>query len=145
MQGMEGMGSMDMDMEGMHGMHAMRGMLGAYSMSREASGTAWQPESTPHMGVHSQWDGWDLMTHGFANLVFDHQSGDRGGEKTFSENMLMGMASRDLGDGRLGRIEARHALAGRVYLACQHGEAVCDLALIPGADPKIQVLKFDAV
>jgi hypothetical protein len=102
MQGMEGMGGMDMNMEGMHGMHAMRGMLGSYAMSREASGTAWQPESTPHMGVHSQWNGWDLMTHGFANLVFDHQSGDRGGEKTFSENMLMGMASRDLGDGRLG-------------------------------------------
>ncbi|MFL6235373.1 MAG: hypothetical protein ACJ76N_19715, partial [Thermoanaerobaculia bacterium] len=66
-QGMEGM-----DMEGMHhdhGMHAMRGMLGAYSMSREASGTAWQPESTPHVGYHTSWNGWDLMTHGFANLV----------------------------------------------------------------------------
>jgi hypothetical protein len=98
MQGMEGM-----DMEGMdHGMHAMRGMLGSYSMSREASGTAWQPESTPHVGYHAMWNGWDVMTHGFANLVFDHQSGPRGGEKTFSENMLMGMASRDLGDGRLG-------------------------------------------
>lgn len=98
MQGMEGM-----DMKGMdHGMHAMRGMLGSYSMSREASGTAWQPESTPHIGVHTAWNGWDLMTHGFINLIFDHQSGERGAEKTFSENMLMGMASRDLGAGRLG-------------------------------------------
>ena len=58
-----------------HGMHAMRGMLGTYSMSREASGTAWQPESTPHMGLHAMWNGWDLMAHGFANLIFDHQSG----------------------------------------------------------------------
>lgn len=101
MQGMQDMNGMDM--EGMHhGMHAMRGMLGSYSMSREASGTSWQPESTPHMGYHAMWNGWDVMTHGFANLVFDHQGGPRGGEKTFSENMLMGMASRDLGDGRLG-------------------------------------------
>ena len=39
------------DMPGMdHHMHAMRGMLGSYPMSREASGTAWQPESTPHTG-----------------------------------------------------------------------------------------------
>ena len=102
MQGMEDMQGMQ-GMEGMHhGMHAMRGMLGNYSMSREASGTAWQPESTPHMGVHAMWNGWDLMTHGFTSLIFDHQDGPRGGEKTFSENMLMGMASRDLGAGRLG-------------------------------------------
>jgi hypothetical protein len=92
-----------MDMKGMdHGMHAMRGMLGSYSMSREASGTAWQPESTPHMGVHAMWNGWDVMTHGFANLIVDRQGGPRGADKTFSENMLMGMASRDLGAGRLG-------------------------------------------
>jgi len=99
MQGMEDMPGM----EGMHhGMHAMRGLLGSYSMSREASGTAWQPESTPHLGVHTMWNGWDLMTHGFASLIFDLQGSSRGGEKTFSENMLMGMASRDLGAGRLG-------------------------------------------
>jgi hypothetical protein len=100
MQGMEGM-----DMAGMHhdhGMHAMRGMLGAYSMSREASGTAWQPESSPHVGYHTSWNGWDLMTHGFANLIYDHQGSDRGDSKTFSENMLMGMASREFGPGRLG-------------------------------------------
>ena len=96
MPGMESMPGMD------HGMHAMRGMLGNYPMSREASGTAWQPESTPHMGVHAMRNGWDLMIHGFADLIFDYQDGPRGGEKTFSENMLMGMASRDLGAGHLG-------------------------------------------
>ena len=105
MKGMEGHEGHDMkgNMEGMdHSMHAMRGMLGSYSMSREASGTAWQPESTPHMGVHTTWNGWELMTHGFANLVYDRQRGPRGDNKVFSENMLMGMASRDLGPGRLG-------------------------------------------
>jgi hypothetical protein len=96
MPGMESMPGMD------HGLHAMRGMLGSYPMSREASGTAWQPESTPHMGVHAMRNGWDLMIHGYADLIYDHQGSARGGEKTFSENMLMGMASRDLGAGRLG-------------------------------------------
>ena len=99
---MEGMEEMK-GMEGMdHSMHAMRGMLGPYPMSREASGTAWQPESTPHTGLHTMWNGWHLMAHGFANLVYDRQGGPRGDEKVFSENMLMGMAARDLGPGHLG-------------------------------------------
>ncbi len=101
------MKGMDMkDMPGMdhsmHDMHDMPGMLGPYGMSREASGTAWQPESTPHTGIHTMANGWHLMTHGFANLIYDRQGGPRGDSKTFSENMLMGMATRDLGPGRLG-------------------------------------------
>jgi hypothetical protein len=77
-------------------------MLGSYGMSREASGTAWQPESAPHMGIHANRGPWDLMVHGFAMLIYDDQDGPRGDQKTFSENMVMGMASRDLGPGRLG-------------------------------------------
>ena len=59
------------DMEGMedHSMHEMRGMLGPYGMSREASGTAWQPDSAPHMGIHANRGPWDLMVHGFATLI----------------------------------------------------------------------------
>jgi len=92
------------DMAGMedHSGHEMRGMLGSYGMSREASGTAWQPESAPHTGIHTNRGPWDLMVHGFASLIYDDQDGPRGDQKTFSENMLMGMASRDLGPGRLG-------------------------------------------
>lgn len=96
MKDMKNMPGMD------HSMHDMPGMLGPYGMSREASGTAWQPESTPHMGVHTMANGWHLMTHGFANLIYDRQEGPRGDSKTFSENMLMGMATRTLGPGRLG-------------------------------------------
>ncbi len=92
------------DMEGMegHDMHDMRGMLGAYGMSRESSGTAWQPDSAPHGGLHATRGPWELMAHGFANFIYDDQDGPRGDEKTFSQNMLMGMASRPLGEGRLG-------------------------------------------
>ncbi len=84
-------------------MHSMMpGMLGPYGMSREASGTAWQPDSAPHTGIHTMRGGWHLMAHGFLNLVYDDQGGPRGDAKTFSENMLMGMATRELGSGRLG-------------------------------------------
>ena len=42
---------------------------------------------------------WTLMAHGVANLVYDHQSGPRGDDKTFVSGMLMGMARRPLGNG----------------------------------------------
>jgi hypothetical protein len=85
-----------------HGMHAMPGLLGPYGMSRESSGTAWQPDSAPHRGIHTRRGPWEAMLHGFASLVYDDQDGPRGDEKTFGQNMLMGMASRPLGTGRLG-------------------------------------------
>jgi serine-type D-Ala-D-Ala carboxypeptidase/endopeptidase len=77
-----------------------------------------------------------------------------GAQARFAPNLLadrpLVLRNRDLsevksklGDGRLNRIDARHALAGRISFACDRGEAVCDLALTPGGDPQIQVLKFD--
>lgn len=102
MHGMQGHDMKGMEGHDMHGMHEMRGMLGPYGMSREASGTAWQPDSAPHVGLHATRGPWELMVHGFATLIYDDQDGPRGDQKTFSENMLMGMASRPLGDGHLG-------------------------------------------
>jgi hypothetical protein len=81
---------------------AMHGALGAYGMTREASGTSWQPDSTPHEGLHVMRDGWMLMAHGFANAVYDRQGGPRGAEKGFSSSMGMLMARRDAGPGTLG-------------------------------------------
>ncbi|HEX3127580.1 MAG TPA: hypothetical protein VH394_09625 [Thermoanaerobaculia bacterium] len=99
--GMEGMKHEDMEGMDMAG-HEMPGMLGPYKMSREASGTAWQPESAPHTGLHTMRGDWHLMAHGFLDLVYDDQDGPRGDEKLFSESMLMGMAVRPVGTGRLG-------------------------------------------
>ncbi len=82
--------------------HQMPGLLGPYPMSREASGTAWQPESAPHTGFHTMKGDWHLMAHGFLNRVYDDQDGPRGDHELFSESMLMGMAVRPLGAGRLG-------------------------------------------
>lgn len=81
----------------------MSGQFGPYSMSREASGTAWQPDSTPGQGVHLMAGEWSLMGH--ANLfgVYDRQGGPRGGSKTFIAGMLMGMAQRPVAEnGTLG-------------------------------------------
>jgi hypothetical protein len=86
----------------MHHEMPMAGMLGDYSMSQEASGTSWQPASTPMHGVHFMADDWMFMAHGMADLVYDNAGGDRGGEKTFSTNMFMLMATRPLGAGKLG-------------------------------------------
>ena len=51
----------------------MNGMYGPYSMSREASGTAWQPEAARHDGVHLMKGPWMLMLHGFADGLYDDQ------------------------------------------------------------------------
>jgi hypothetical protein len=95
MNGMD-MGGMDM------GAMPMSGMYGPYSMSREASGTAWQPEAARHEGVHRMRGPWMLMFHGFADGVYDNQGGPRGDQKAFSNNMGMVMAQRSLGAGSLG-------------------------------------------
>jgi len=90
------MGGMDM------GEMPMNGLYGPYAMSREASGTAWQPEAARHEGVHVMRGAWMAMFHGAADLVYDKQGGDRGDEKVFSDNMGMGMAQRSLGPGTFG-------------------------------------------
>jgi len=96
-----------MPMEGMasggHAGHAMAmtGALGSYPMTRESSGTAWQPDSSEHDALHVMSGDWTLMAHGVLNLVADHQSGRRGDDKVFASGMLMGMARRPLGNGTL--------------------------------------------
>ena len=86
-----------------HGGHAMemKAALGPYPVTREASGTAWQPDSSEHVGIMAMRGDWMLMGHGLLNLVYDHQSGRRGDDKAFASGMLMGMAQRPLGNGTL--------------------------------------------
>ena len=100
---------MPMDHTGMdisHGDHSghgsMKGMYGPYPMTREASGTSWQPDSAPHEGLHVMTENWMLMFHGFVNGIYDHQEGPRGLNKSFSTSMFMTMAQRPLGPGTLG-------------------------------------------
>jgi len=99
------------DMAGMPGMTApasdggrdmMTSPFGDYLMMRDASGTSWQPDATPHEGVMTMAGGWMVMGHALLNLVYDGQGGPRGGDKTFVAGMVMGMAQRPLGGGTLG-------------------------------------------
>jgi hypothetical protein len=80
----------------------MHGMYGAYSMTKESSGTSWQPESTPFMGQMFMWGKTMFMVQGFANFIHDHQGGPRGNDLDFSTSMLMFMIQRDLDIGTLG-------------------------------------------
>jgi hypothetical protein len=80
----------------------MPGFLGAYPMTRDASGTSWQPDSTPMTGLMSMGEPWMTMWHGFANLVGDVQGGPRGDSQGFSNSMLMFMGRRDADAGAIG-------------------------------------------
>jgi hypothetical protein len=84
-----------------HAMGAMTGALGDYAMSREASGTAWQPDASDHGGVMKHSGDWMLMGHMVLNGVYDSQSGPRGDDKAFVSGMVMGMAQRSALGGTL--------------------------------------------
>ena len=85
-----------------HGAAPMKSALGPYPMSREGSGTSWQPEATPMAGLHMAQGDWSLMAHGWINALYDRQTGPRGDEKAFSSSMLMLMGNRPAGPGTLG-------------------------------------------
>lgn len=84
-----------------HDMGAMPmvGALGPWPMSREASGTSWQPDLSEHGGIHSTLGDWTVMSHALLNLTWDRQDGPRGDEKTFVSGMLMTAARREFSDG----------------------------------------------
>ena len=86
----------------MPGQGAMAGPLGDYPMTRDASGTSWQPDASPHAGLMTHSGDWMLMGHILLNGVYSDQGGPRGGDKAFVGGMIMGMAQRPLGGGTLG-------------------------------------------
>ncbi|MES2256825.1 MAG: hypothetical protein V4559_17515 [Pseudomonadota bacterium] len=81
------------DMGGM----SMTGALGAYGMTRESSGTSWQPDAAPMNGIMDMSGDWMTMLHARILGVADSQSGPRGGTQTFAAGMLMGMATKSFG------------------------------------------------
>ena len=86
---------------GEHGM-GMTGLLGPYPAGREASGTSWQPDGTPHEARHGEHGPWSWMAHARAHGVTTDQGGPRGDQELYSTNMAMAAARRPLGDGTLG-------------------------------------------
>lgn len=80
----------------MHGGIDMPAALGPYTMMREASGTAWQPDASPMIGVFTAKGGWTLMGFSLLNGVANRQSGPRGDSKAYLAGLAMGMATRRL-------------------------------------------------
>jgi hypothetical protein len=75
-----------------------RSALGPYPMTRDASGTAWQPDAAEHGGVHAMAGDWMLMGHAELTGVYSSQGGPRGDDKAFLAGMFMGSARRSLGE-----------------------------------------------
>ncbi|MFI5316952.1 MAG: hypothetical protein ACHQ6T_14725 [Myxococcota bacterium] len=99
------------------------------SEQRSASGTAWQPDSTPMNAVHFMADDWMLMVHGLAFAGYDYQNTRRGGDQLFSTNWGMAMAERELAGGELelrGMLSLEPATVGRdgYPLLLQSGESL---------------------
>jgi hypothetical protein len=94
------------DMNSPDGAHEMTGALGPYSINREASGTAWQPDTSHHGGIALTAGDWMLMAHGLLNIVYDWQEGPRGGDKAFASGMAMAIARRDFADGNALQLKA---------------------------------------
>ncbi|HEV8269127.1 MAG TPA: hypothetical protein VGR00_12870 [Thermoanaerobaculia bacterium] len=69
--------------------------------ARQASGTSWQPETTPMNGIHLMASGWMVMLHGNLFLGYDDQGGARGDEGFAGIGWAMAMARHDLGKGEL--------------------------------------------
>jgi hypothetical protein len=81
--------------------HDAHGSGGEAGENRDASGTSWQPASTPASMIHRGAGDWTLMFHGEARLGVNAQGGPRGVTKFESQNWFMPMATRQVGRGTL--------------------------------------------
>ena len=71
----------------------MPAAFGPYAVTREASGTAWQPDASPMQGVMRMSGNWTFMGQALFNGVYDSQSGPRGDSLAFASGMVMGMTT----------------------------------------------------
>lgn len=69
--------------------------------TRDASGTSWQPDSTPMFMWHASAGAWALALHENAMFGFDAMGSTRGADQFVTANWVMGMASHALGGGDL--------------------------------------------
>lgn len=81
-------------------MGAMTGPLGI-PLQQNASGTAWQPASTPMYGHMAHHGDWTFMLHYLAFAGLDVQRSDRGETEGFTTNWVMAMAQHPLVGGEL--------------------------------------------
>jgi hypothetical protein len=92
-QPMEDTGEMHQAHEGME-----RTPLGIED-TRNASGTSWQPDSTPMFMWHARSGDWRLALHTNSFVGYDSSATGRGDDQLLSINWIMGMATHDIGSG----------------------------------------------
>ena len=100
MEGMEGMSHSTGESRSMK--MIMNGMYGQYTMTRESSGTAWQPGETPFEGISIMQGDWMLMGDARINGIYDYQQGSRGACELFATSMFMFMAQAPALSGTFG-------------------------------------------
>ncbi|HEV8336560.1 MAG TPA: hypothetical protein VGR67_09105 [Candidatus Polarisedimenticolia bacterium] len=88
------------DVHDEHAMAMTSGPLGIPE-TRNASGTAWQPDSTPMHGVHFTRGSWSIMAHENFFAGYDYQGSDRGDSEWTAPNWGMLMEKRSVGRGEL--------------------------------------------
>ena len=130
------------DMSNMPGMAGMANMPGMEhdEAPMEASGTSFNPASSPMEMAHLSTGGWNFMAHGVAFVVDTQQTGLRRAGKFFSASWFMGEASHPLGGGTF-RVRSMLSLdpatitSGRYPELFQTGETWHSMPIIDGQHP----------
>jgi hypothetical protein len=133
--GQEGMPGMNMGNSSPQGIT----FLNAIEL-HESSGTSAQPISTPVPMLMKTAQGWSFMFHANAFVIEEQQSSPRGGDKFFSTNWFMPMASHKAGGGVLTlrtMLSLEPAtITGRQYpLLFQQGETAFGKPIADGQHP----------
>src|ERR1700693_359252 len=143
MQGMPGMGDMQMPGMNMGGPELMTMHPETFQQEivrHGGSGTSAEPDSTPVPMLMTKKSKWALMVHANVFVLDEQQSSPRGGDKFFSTNWLMGMAQRPLGHGvfttRAMLSLEPATITGRQYpLLFQQGETAFGKPIVDGQHP----------
>ena len=107
---------------------------------RDSSGASSQPISTPIPMLMKTHGAWSFMFHANAFVVEEQQSSSRGGDKVFSTNWFMPMASRKLPRGVFSiramlSLEPATVTAEQYPLLFQLGETAFGKAIADGQHP----------
>lgn len=113
------------------------------------SGTSQTPRDSPMFMLDRRAGNWTVMAMGQAHLIYTGQSSPRGGDKLFSTNWFMPMASRQLGRGRLTlrsmfSLEPATVTNGRYPLLFQTGETYRNQPLVDGQHPHSFLMELGA-
>jgi hypothetical protein len=116
-------------------------------LAHDTSGTSAEPDSTPVPMLMKTAHNWTFMFHANIFILDEQQSSQRGGDKLFSTNWLMGMAEHSLGPGQLTirtmlTLEPATITDERYPLLFQLGETAYGLPIADGQHPHNFVMEL---